>query len=224
MTRIVPLARIEDDFRTEVVRKSIHASGILVPWIYYYTDRGTAVWIIAALTAVAIAIDLGRRGDGAFARWFGTWLGPILRDKERTLERRWLHAATWFFVVCTVLIAYFPKYVAILAISVLIAGDAAAALVGRRLGRHRVWGRSLEGSAAFLAAALLVMAVTPRLQGRPEEYALCAVAALVGAAAELLSRDPLEDNVTVPLSVGVSLWLMYAWVLPWMNLDAYGVR
>lgn len=221
---MIPLARIEDDFRTEVVRKTIHASGILVPWIYYYVDRSFALAVIIPVTVAAVVIDVARWGDGAFARWFGTWLGPILRDKEKTAGARSLHALTWFFIVSTLLIAFFPRYVAILSLAILIAADAAAALVGRRLGRHRVFsGRSLEGSTAFVVAALLVIAATPRVQGLPGEYLLCAAAAVIGAVAELVSRDPLEDNVTVPLSVGLSLWLMYALTYPGMNLDAYGV-
>lgn len=219
----MPLADIEQDYRTEVVRKTIHLSGFAIPGIYYFVSRPFAVSVLIPFTVAALAIDLGRRGDGAFARWFGTWLGPILRDKERSAART-LHALTWFFIVSTLLVAFAPKYVAILSIAILIAADAAAALVGRRYGRHRIGGRSLEGSAGFLLAALLVVGATPRIEGRPGEYLICFAAALVGATAELFSQDPLEDNVTVPLTIAFTLWVGYALAFPGMNLDAFGVR
>ena len=219
----MPLTSIEQDYRTEVVRKTIHLTGFAIPWIYYYVDRPFAVAVLIPFTLLALAIDFGRRGDGAFARWFGTWLGPILREKEKS-DARTLHALTWFFIVSTVLVAFTPKYVAIVSISILILADAAAALVGRAYGRHRVGGRSLEGMAGFFLAALVVIAVTPRVGGHPGEWAVCALAALVGAVVELVSQDPLEDNVTVPLSIGLTLWLGYALAFPGMDLNAYGPR
>lgn len=219
----MPLTSIEHDYRTEVVRKTIHLTGFAIPWIYYYVDRPFAVAVLIPFTVLALVIDFGRRGDGAFARWFGTWLGPILREKEKG-DARTLHALTWFFIVSTLLVAFTPKYVAIVSIAILILADAAAALVGRRYGRHKVGGRSLEGSAGFFLAALAIVAVTPRVEGHAGEWAICALAALVGAVVELVSQDPLEDNVTVPLSIAVTLWVGLALAFPGMDLNAYGPR
>jgi dolichol kinase len=217
----MPLTSIEQDYRTEVARKTIHLTGFVIPWIYYYVDRTFAVAVLIPFTLLALVIDFGRRGDGAFARWFGTWLGPILREKEKG-DQRTLHALTWFFIVSTVMVAFTPRYVAILSISIMLLADAAAALLGRRYGRHKVGGRSLEGCAAFFLAGMVIVAVTPRLSGHPGEWAVCALAALVGAVVELVSQDPLEDNVTVPLSIGLTLWLGYALAFPGLDLNAYG--
>ncbi len=119
--------------------------------------------------------------------------------------------------------AFFPKYVTIVSITLWVFGDAAAALVGRRFGRHRVGDRTLEGSVGFLTAALLAAAAIPRLQGLAGEYWICAGAALVGTVVELLSRDPVEDNLSVPLSIGGTVWLLYVVVYPTLNLNEFGV-
>lgn len=218
------LRDIEHDVRTEVARKLIHLTGILVPAIYYFVDRMFALSVLIPLTVLAVAIDCARYSSTSFGNLFHAWVGPILRPHERASGRRRLHAATWFCVVSTLLVAAFPKYVAIMSLSILIFGDGTAALVGRRLGRHRIGHRSLEGSLAFLAAALVVVGVTPRLEYRAGEYVIGAAGAVVGTIAELLSGDTIEDNVVVPLSVAATLWLLYALMYPTIRLDHFGVR
>jgi phytol kinase len=90
-----------------------------------------------------------------------------------------------------------PAYVA--AILALTFGDAAAALVGRRFGRHRfAVGRarkSLEGSAAFFVVAVLVCAVFPRAEG----VAAIAAFALATTLAEAFAGDGF-DNTAIPLA------------------------
>ena len=80
-----------------------------------------------------------------------------------------------------------------------VCGDAAAALIGRRFGRHPyAVGRarkSLEGSAAFFVVALLVCAVFPRA----ESVAAIAAFALATTLAEALAGDGF-DNAAIPLA------------------------
>jgi phytol kinase len=90
-----------------------------------------------------------------------------------------------------------PAYVA--ALLALSCGDAVAALVGARFGRHPyAVGRahkSLEGSAAFFIVALLVCAVFPRA----ESVAAMAAFAFATTLAEAFAGDGL-DNAAIPLA------------------------
>ncbi len=218
----MPLRNVEDDFRTELVRKTIHLTGLLVPGIYYFVERRTGLIVMIPLTLFAILIELGRHRWRSFGTWFHRWFGPILRKKERPEGGRTLHAAVWFMIVSTALVAFFPKYVTIVTITVWVFGDGVAALVGRRFGRHHVGNRTLEGTAAFIVAALLVVAATPRVEGLAGEYVICAAAGVVGAVVELLSRDPIEDNLSVPLAIAGTLWVLYAWWYPEIALYDFG--
>lgn len=99
-------------------------------------------------------------------------------------------------------------------ILVLAWGDAAAALVGKRFGRHRYavgtnW-RSLEGSAAMLAFSALAIAVAGQFVGS-EPYGLLPIlgGAVLATGLEAGSRWGF-DNLLVPL--GTALFL---WGLPW---------
>lgn len=85
------------------------------------------------------------------------------------------------------------------AILTLALGDAAAALVGRRFGRHPYAvghaRKSFEGSAAFFAVAVLVCALTPGAAS----VAAVAAFALVTTLAEALAGDGF-DNAAIPVA------------------------
>ncbi|MCI0651381.1 MAG: hypothetical protein L0Z55_05820 [Planctomycetes bacterium] len=97
---------------------------------------------------------------------------------------------------------------------VLAAGDGAAGIAGRRYplaplpwNRRKSWG----GIAAFFLAALVAGAllldwcgVAPR-----EAWKLAAAAALAAALVESAPL-PVDDNLTVPLAAGGTLWLLMA--------------
>lgn len=89
-------------------------------------------------------------------------------------------------------------------------GDAAAALIGQRYGKHpyTVLGsqRSLEGSAAMLGVSWLTIALTLRAHGTPacESGTAGFGAALVATLTEAGSPKGL-DNLTVPLAVALLL-------------------
>lgn len=218
----MPASQIDSDFRLEVWRKLIHLLGLLIPVVYYFTDRGLVLWCLAPLTAVALIVDVAHHRSSLIGAWFLSLFGPLLRDRELSRENKRLTAATLLLFGAFVTVAAFPKYAAVLALSIYVTGDAAAALVGRRFGRHPVGTRSLEGSGAFLIVALAVIAVTPRLGDSPGEYVICGLAAIVGTAVELLLPEAVDDNLAVPVLVAATLWIAYAVVYPETLLTTYG--
>lgn len=105
-------------------------------------------------------------------------------------------------------------HVAVAGVMVLTWGDALAALVGERFGRHRykvVGGyRSLEGSAAMFASSVVVMLLTllllpgselaplAPLPGAPRALLAALLAAAVAAGVEAVSPHG-TDNLAVPI-------------------------
>jgi dolichol kinase len=82
-------------------------------------------------------------------------------------------------------------------------GDASAALVGKRFGRHRTsWGKSWEGFAAALSVNLAIGLLLP---GIPVPAAL--LGALAGAVLEFLPL-PFDDNLRVTLGGAAAIWLL----------------
>ena len=85
-------------------------------------------------------------------------------------------------------------------------GDAAAALVGKRWGRHRTsWGKSWEGFAAGLVTDLAVAGAVC-LVAPSVPFAAAAFGALVAATVEFAPL-PVDDNVRVTLVGGAAIGL-----------------
>lgn len=210
------------NFSREIARKLVHATGLLVPLIYFFTPRPLAMAILAALSGIGIALDFARHRHQPTTRTFQRCFGLLLRSHEQDPVLKHLNAVTWFFIAATIGVAIFPKYVAIVSITVALVGDAASCLIGRRFGRPRFHGKSLEGSLAFFISAFLVLALFEELRTGHVDYLICATAALVGAIAEVSLAEFVDDNFIVPLTIGACLWLMQRLLLPGFSLD-FGV-
>ncbi len=205
------------NYRSELVRKAIHLCSLSIPVIYSFISRSTALTILIPLTAAFIAVDLSRYSIPAVSRWFYRWFGWLLRRHEQENGRRRLNGASNVLIAATLSILIFPKLIAINAFAILIISDTTSALIGRRFGKHRFLGKSLEGSLAFFVSAMVVVLVAPKVQCLPAEYAIGAVAAAIGAVVEAASIH-IDDNLSIPVSIGFTLWALYALALPALNL------
>jgi glycerol-3-phosphate acyltransferase PlsY len=100
----------------------------------------------------------------------------------------------------------FDRTAAAVALLLLALGDPVAALAGRAAPGPRLWGKSPVGTLAFLAAGLAGAGAWVIWTGLPLHWSLVA-AAVVAAVVEFLPL-PVDDNLSVPLAAGVTLWLM----------------
>lgn len=188
--------------KRELARKAIHLSSVAVPLFVWLAPRGVAVAVLVAVAALALATEAARRAFRpvryAFLRRTRTLLRPH--------ERRGLAGATWMALAYLGAVLLFPRPVAVAAMLFNGVGDSAAALVGKRWGRHRAgWGKSWEGFAAGVAAnavvAAAVWAVAPEVT-----LAAGLAGALVAAAAEMAPL-PLDDNLRITLAGGAAMLL-----------------
>jgi dolichol kinase len=195
-------------FSSEIVRKTIHLGSLSIPIIYYYVTRETALWILIPLTVISTIADFGRHYVPAINRLVAKVFDNIIRPHER--ESGLLSGATYVLISALICVLIFPKLITITAFSILIVSDASSALIGRSFGKHKFLDKSLEGTLAFVVSAWLVIFVTPKASHNILEYGIAAFAAVVGGIAEAASaRTRLDDNLSVPLSVGVVMWVLY---------------
>jgi dolichol kinase len=153
----------------------------------------------------------------SFGRLYSRLFGFLLRTHESSHAGRRLNGATYVLVAASVLIMFLPKVVFITAFSILIISDSSAALIGRRFGKHRFMSKSLEGAGAFFISGLAVVAFAPKVAYAPAEYIIGGAAALLAAVVEA-SAIGLDDNLSVPLTVGGVMWILYFLFLPSLNL------
>lgn len=213
------LPSIEQSYGVELIRKGIHLCSLSIPVVYFFITKSTALSILIPLTLVFGLSDLARVYHAPTRRLYHRFFGWLLRKHERDENTRNLNGATYVLLSACLFIWLFPKVVFITAFSILIVSDTLAALVGRRFGRRPFLKKTLEGALAFVVSALAVVAVAPKVGGGTDEYVAGAVAALIGAVVESWGL-PLDDNLLVPLSVGLSLWLFYAVFLPTLDVFA----
>lgn len=189
--------------RRELARKAIHVSSTAVPLLAWLLPRPAGVALLLTLAAVALAVDVARHRIRPVRYYFLRHTRTMLRPHER----RGLAGATWMAMAYAAALLLFPKPVAVAAMLFNGLGDAAAALVGRRWGRHRTaWGKSWEGFAAGLATDLAVGVAMWMLAPAAVPLAGALLGALVAAAVEFAPL-PLDDNVRVTLAGGAGIVL-----------------
>ena len=205
-------------YRDELVRKLIHLSSLSIPIIYYFISTGIAAAILSVVTAIALLLDIGRHFHPSVGNIFYKIFGFLLRKHELDENQKNLNGATYVLIAALVGVLIFPKVIFITAFSILIISDSMAALIGRKFGRHKFLLKSLEGTLAFFVSACIVVFFTPKIGNFPEEYMIGFAAAFVGAIIENISSRLIDDNLSIPLSVGFIMWILYLAILPKLEL------
>jgi dolichol kinase len=213
----IQLQSVEHSYTTELLRKGIHLCSLSIPVIYYFIPKSAALAILIPLFLVFAVSDLARLFHPPTGRMYERYFGFLLRSHERLDRGRKLTGATYVLLSAILCILIFPKVIVITAFAILIISDTSAALVGRKFGRRPFLSKSLEGTTAFFVSALLVVALAPKITYIPTEYAIGAVAALLGALVEATNIG-VDDNLTIPMSIGVVMWALYALLLPSVNI------
>ncbi|MEE9431116.1 MAG: diacylglycerol/polyprenol kinase family protein [Melioribacteraceae bacterium] len=202
------------DFKGELLRKVIHLCSLSIPIVYTFIDKKTALSYLIPITIISVVIDYGRHFIKPLNDLVNKTFGFILREHESDTSKKNLNGASYVFIAATLTMWLFPKIFFITGFSVLIISDTAAALFGRRFGKHKFLSKSLEGTLAFFITACIVVLFTPKVDGLPLEYVIGFVAAAVGAIVENISYGWADDNLTIPISIGFTLWGLYLLFLP----------
>jgi dolichol kinase len=205
------------EYKHELVRKAIHMCSLSIPIIYYFLSKEQALWLLFPITAAFLAVDIARHYSEIVSRWFYHWFGWLLRKHEQDGSSKRLSGATNVLLSACFCILVFPKIITINAFAILIVSDTTSALIGRRFGKRRFFKKSLEGSLAFFISAVVVVLVAPKLQNLGAEYGIGAIASAVGAIVEAAS-SMIDDNISIPISIGFTMWLLYWFLLPSVDL------
>ena len=126
--------------------------GSVLPVIALFVSHDVIFWSAVAAAGVAVLLEVTRFGFGSANDLLLRYFGVFFKEKER--QR--VTGSTYLLIGTVGAFHFLDKTVAIIALLFLALGDPSAAMIGSRWGRLRVGGKTLEGSAAFLAVSLLV--------------------------------------------------------------------
>ena len=186
--------------RQELFRKLIHITSLAVPVLYFFVPRRQLLLLILAGLVIAVIIESLRFASRPFGRLFERVFAPLMRDQERTH----LTGATFLILGFLITTLLFPRKPAIFGMFVTGFSDAAAALVGRTVGQHRLpGGKTLEGSLAFCSATFLLAVVM-----FPLPWPLLLAVAVVTTFTELIWRYS-TDNLFLPVFAALLIWLIH---------------
>jgi len=184
-------------YTAEIGRKALHLIALIIPLGMWGLGTPLALYVLGILATLALAADVVRAYSSAFNAFIRWIFGPLMRAEElpEVGSRPIFNGATCVLVGAALLTLIFPLRVAVPVLTMTMLADAAAALVGRRIGRYS-WGglsATVEGSMAFVLTGLAVMASFPALAFGP-----AAASVLVAAAVEAMPV-PVNDNIRVPV-------------------------
>ncbi len=177
---------------------------------YLLPGKLLSVLILTPIALGAFAIDIIRLKKLPLHGFLNQLLGPILREHE-SMD---FTGSSYILSASVFTILLFSKSVAVAAISFIILGDIAAALIGRRFGRTRImwnvgnnevnWNnrKSLEGSISCFLFCFLAALVAPHL---PLWVGI--IGALVATMVEAAPL-PINDNFSVPLISGLVMHIL----------------
>jgi len=177
----------------EVFRKLIHLGAIAIPISYHFLGVRTIIPVLALSLAISLCLDYIRIFGKRKSRYFiYRYMGIMIRPSEK----KGLIGASYILSSSILTILLFDKPIAIAAISFIVIGDTAGAIIGRIWGKVRFRDKSLEGSISFLVSCIVAGAVIP---GIP--FWIKIVGAVTATIVEAITFH-LDDNLTVPIVSG----------------------
>ena len=197
--------QIDKSLKKEFYRKGIHLSSLWIPLVIYFMHPGFSVSLFALLLLGDVVLEYANYKKYPWARQiFGVLFAKTLRNKE-TVHARFQATGSMYVlaaaILCTIL---FSRPVAVIALSVMLVSDTAAALFGKAYGSRKLYkNKSLEGTTAFFMSALLVnMVLSPIFPFNVASVIACLAATFAEMFEDKLDID---DNFSIPLVVGALL-------------------
>jgi dolichol kinase len=205
-------SRIQARTDLHLARKVWHATmGMVIVGIYLFSgmSRITAVTILASVLGLDLFMETLRLRSPRLNQAILKVWGPFIRKCE--VNR--ISGIPFYVGAACLAIAIFPKEIAALSILLLAWGDPIASLFGILYGDRGprfANGKSLVGTVAGVIACLMVASVFLGAYSFTafEYLALVAVGGLTGGTAEMLPLE-VDDNFSIPMVSGFSLWLAY---------------
>ena len=185
------------DLKVEVSRKIMHVSSCVLGFSILYFDRGLYIPVLLVITVLTVLLDFSRIHYEPVRKIFNIFFNIFTRDSEYNQ----ITGASFLFIGGSIVAIIFDQEVASAGMLILSFSDSSAAIVGILFGNTKLFNKSLEGSMAFFVTSFVVLHLLGF--GLIQNLLVCLITTIV----ELLSSYKYNDNITIPLSACISIYL-----------------
>ena len=194
----------------QVSRRLFHmGNGFVVATAYgVMLSHQQIIYILGTFACLLYLFDQVRISYPELSKHFEGFTKYLMRAEEQLKES----AMIPYVIAILLCILSMPKLIAISSIYTLAFADPLSALFGIRFGKHKiVREKSLEGSLAFFATTFLAISIV-FLLGGVLTWKLWVIAFIVASLSSIFEMIPirLDDNLTIPLFTGYTLWIFCA--------------
>lgn len=146
--------------KEEILRKLLHLIALLMPIsIYYIPSLGLSPWIPAVglgiILGISSILEYIRLKNSEAGKVFLKLFGYMMRPSEKNEVTGSTYIIAGAFI-CSILFMKRPE-VSFISLFLFITGDAMAAIIGLSIGKTKILGKSVEGSAACMFCCMLCL-------------------------------------------------------------------
>lgn len=204
---------ISISYKAEVERKLIHLLSLLIPIIYsFVNDRIIGLSIMVPITLFSLAVNYFTNREGRLRVLLLKMYGDILREHETIPKWYMLNGASYVLIAATLCLAIFPINIFLVAFSVLVISDTCAALMGRKFGKKKLFGKkTIVGTLSFFfSGSIVALFVVLTRTIEPIGFLFFVIGVMFGTIGELFSNYiSIDDNFIVPILTGGVAWLLF---------------
>ena len=177
-----------------MLRKLFHFSGIIIPVMYFLTDKQTALIVTGGIFIVEIILEV--------LRIKGILKVAFVEENMKKQESKNLSGSFFYVLSDLITIGFFGKDIAISSLFILSIADPLTSILGSRFGKIRFLGKSLEGSMIFFATSFLILRIFSF------SLPVAIAGAVIASLTELFSSRFVDDNLSIPLVTALALTLL----------------
>ncbi len=226
-------------------RKIFHSTALVIPFCLFFdvfemgnmnlfqdNNRSIGFYILIGLVIFAFTLDSLRLKFPAIQKKYVQYFKNLMKSSEHHSYS----SIPQFLFANAILVGFFPKEIAVLAMLFLILGDPFAAYIGSKYGRKRLFNnKSLEGALGGIILSFLIGTIFLAFVSGSAEYhselslwdssgiklyplIILGIGSISAFILEAFSLDGiLDDNLLLPLGSGIVM----VFVLSFMNNNSF---
>ncbi len=195
------------NIRQELERKLIHLSSLWMVYAIYFFDKKHALILFGCLFIIFLILEYLRMTNEIISKLTSRFFHKIMRPRENTQKFSFqaLTGSFYFILAVFLSVLLFTREIAMVAVLIMVISDTVAALVGKSIGKVKIFDKTLEGSVAFFVTTYVILLVSQFELSQIHIFLIVIVVTLVELTANKIN---VNDNLSITLCSGFLITLL----------------